>query len=130
MGKNAHQIAQVGGLVAVEEVLLEVERFEDKVCVFLVQPVLAEKGIVAGGYAGPGRIEDAQIVHSSSSLQSWQKIAEKFLVPLAVKDQHRNPVLVLGRPDQAKRILGDDVLQQSGLARAGRAENDRLHHAR
>ena len=68
MRKDSHQIAQIRRLMPVKEVLLQVERFEDKVCMFLIEPVLAEEWVVAYGNVWPGGIQDAQLVHSSRRL--------------------------------------------------------------
>ena len=103
VSEHADEIAQIGGLVAVEEVFLQIERFEDEIGVLLVQPVLAEEGVIARGDVGPGGIEHSQLVHPAGGLDGWKKIGEKLLVALAVENQHGNPVLVFGGPTTRKR---------------------------
>lgn len=115
--------------MAVEEVFLQIERFKDKVRVFLVEAMLAEEGVVAYRDVGLGRTQHSQLVHPASCLDGWEKIGKKLLIPLAVEDQHGNPVPVFGGPDQAEKILRDDVLKERGFARTSGAEHDRLHHA-
>src|SRR5438132_6287870 len=114
----------------VKKIFLQVERFEDKVCMFLVHPVLAKEGVVAYRNVWPGWIQDAQLVHSSRRLDGGQKIGEKFLIALAVEDQHGNAMGIIGRTDNTENILGDDVLEQRGLSRTCGAKHDRLHDAR
>src|SRR5260370_3467257 len=128
--QHAHEIAQIGSLMTMEEILLQVERFKDEVCVLLVQAMFAEKGVVAHGDLWPRWAEHPQLVHPARSFNGREKIGEKLLVSLAIKDQHGNPVLVFGRSDYSEYVLGDDVLQKRGLAGTSCAENHRLHHAR
>ena len=130
MSEHADKITQIGSLVTVEEVFLQVEGFEDEIGVFLVQPVFAKERVITCGNVGPGGIEDSQLVHAAGSLDRRKKVGEKLFVALAVENQHRDAVLVTRRTDDPEDILGDDVLEQSGLARTGRTEHHRLHDAR
>ena len=126
--QHADEVAQIGRLVAVEKVFLQVERFKNKVRVFLVQGMLAEEWVVAYRDVGLRRTQHSELVHPAGCLYGWKKIGEKLLVSLPVEDQHRNPVPVFGRPDEAEKVLRDDVLKKSGLARTSGPEHDRLHH--
>ena len=97
---------------------------------FLVQALLAEEGVIAYRDVWLGRTQHSELVHPAGCLYGWKKIGEKLLVSLAVEDQHGNPVPVFGRPDEAEKVLCDDVLKKRGLARTSGPEHDRLHHAR
>src|SRR5437660_12700814 len=111
--QHANEIAQIRGLMAMEEILLQIERFKDEVCMLLVQAMLAEEGVVAHGDVWPRWAEHSQLVHPACGFDGRQKIGEKLLVSFAIKDQHGNAVLV---SNHSEYILGDDVLQKRGLA--------------
>src|SRR5258708_30413209 len=128
--QHAHQIAQICGLMTREEILLQVERFKDEVCMVLVEAMLAEEGVVAQGDVWPRWAERSQLLHPARGFNGRQKIGEKLLVSLAIKDQHGNAVLVFGRSEYSEYVLGDDVLQKRGLAGTSCAENHRLHYPR
>src|SRR6185312_9723202 len=51
--QDAHEIIQVIGLMPIEKVLLEIEGFEDEVCMFVVKTMFAEEWIVANGNVWP-----------------------------------------------------------------------------
>src|SRR5947208_14194901 len=128
--QHANEIAQIRGLMAMEEILLQIERFKDEVCMLLVQAVLAEEGVVAHGDVWPRWADHSQLVHPARDFDGGQKIGEKLLVSLAVKDQHGNAVLVFVRSKYSEQVLGDDVLQKGGLAGTSCAEHYRLHNPR
>jgi hypothetical protein len=91
--------------------------------------MLAEEWVVARGNVGVGGIKHPQLVHAAGRLDGGEKIGEKLLVALAVEDEHGNPVRITGRAGHTKEILGDDVLEQRGLARPSRSKHHRLHDA-
>ncbi len=53
VSQHADKISQIGGLVTVEEVFLQVEGFEDEIRVLLVQPVFAKEWVTTST-ASPG----------------------------------------------------------------------------
>src|SRR2546429_8874434 len=88
--QHANEIAQIRGLMAMEEILLQIERFKDEACMLLVQVVLAEEGVVAHGDVWPRWADHSQLVHPSPDFDGADKNGEKLLVCLVAKDQHRN----------------------------------------
>src|SRR5208283_1027169 len=91
---------------------------------------VTEEGVIANGDVWPRGAEHSQLVHPARGFDGRQKIGEKLLVSLAIKDQHGNAVLVFGRSEYSEQVLSDDVLQKRGLAGTGCAEYHRLHHPR
>src|SRR5207245_9624324 len=129
--QHANEIAQIRGLMAMEEILLQIERFKDEVCMLLVQAVLAEEGVVAHGDVWPRWADHSQLVHPARDFDGGQKIGEKRLVSLGVKDQHGNAVLAFVRSKYSGQVLGEDVSQKGGLAGTSCAEDSgRLRSAR
>src|SRR3954462_3026950 len=68
-------------------------------------------------------------MHSAGSFNSREQIRKELLVTLAVEYEHRYTAPVVCRTNDAKEILGDDVLEQCCLPRTGGPEYDRLHDA-
>src|SRR5437660_10532244 len=97
--QHANEIAQIRGLMAMEEILLQIERFKDEVCMLLVQAVLAEEGVVAHGYVWPRWADHSQLVHAARDFDGGQKIGGILLVYLAVDDEYGNAVLVFERSE-------------------------------
>src|ERR1017187_9107126 len=95
-----------------------------------VQSSVTEEGVVAHGDVWPRWAEHSQLVHPARGFDGWQKIGEKLLVALAIKDQHGSTVLVFRRSEHSEQVLGDDVFQKCGLAGTSCAEYPRLHHPR
>src|SRR5579864_3899440 len=95
-----------------------------------VQSSVTEEGVIANGDVWPRGAEHFQLVHPARGFDGWQKIGEKILVSLAIKDQHGNAVLVFGGSEHSEQVLGNDVLQKRGLAGTSCAEHYRLHHPR
>ena len=96
----------------------------------LVQSSVTEEGVIAHGDFRPRWAEHFQLVHPARGFDGRQKVGEKLLVSLAIKDQHRNAVLVFRRSEHSEQVLGDDVFQKCGLAGTSRAEHHRLHNPR
>src|ERR1700720_2800263 len=95
-----------------------------------VQSSVTEEGVVAHGDVWPRGAEHSQLVHPARGFDGRQKIGEKLLVSLAIKDQHGNAVLVFGGSEHSEQALGNDVLEKRGLAGTSCAEHYRLHHPR
>src|SRR5438445_7950076 len=96
----------------------------------LVQSSVTEEGVIAHGDFRPRWAEHFQLVHPARGFDGRQKIGEKLLVSLAIKDQHGNTVLIFRRSKYSEYILGDDVLQKRGLTGTSCPEDHRLHHPR
>src|SRR5580698_450954 len=59
VSEHADKIIEIGGLMSVEEVFLQIERFEDEIGVLLAQPVFAKERVITRGNVGPGGVEDS-----------------------------------------------------------------------
>jgi hypothetical protein len=59
----------------------------------------------------------------------WQQLLEEFEVTFAVENDHWDSMWGIRRADNTRKVLGDDVAQQSGLACPGHAQHDSLHDA-
>src|SRR6266571_507796 len=92
--------------------------------------MLAEERVITNRNIWPRRIEDPELVHSARSFNGWEQIRKELLVALAVEYQHRYTAPVICRTNDAKEVLGNDVLEQCCLPRASGPEYDRLHDAR
>src|SRR5260370_36560838 len=99
-----------------EEIFLQIERLEDKACMFLIEIVLTEERVIADGNVRTGWVEDSQLVHTAGSLNGGENVVKEFLVALAVEDQHGDPVWIMWRTHDPEHVLGDDVLEQCRLA--------------
>src|SRR6267154_6316774 len=95
-----------------------------------VESSVTGEGVVANRDFWPRGAEHSQLVHPARGLDGWQKIGEKLLVSLAIKDQHGNAVLVFGGSEHSEQVLGNDVFEKRGLAGTSCAEHHRLHHPR
>src|SRR5208337_207299 len=95
-----------------------------------IQSSVTEEGVIAHGDFWPRWAKHFQLVHPARGFDGRQKIGEKLLVALAIKDQHGDAVLVFRRSEHSEQVLGDDVFQKRGLAGTSCAEHHRLHYPR
>src|SRR5208282_5721531 len=112
----ARDVGKIVALMAAEEIFFLIERFEHETGVLFVQSSVTKERVVAHGDVWPRGAEHSQLVHPARGFDGRQKIGEKLLVSLAIKDQHGNAVLVFGRSEYSEQVLSDDVLQKRGLA--------------
>src|SRR6516162_9585283 len=128
MHQHTNNVRQIVQLVLGEELVMQIEGAKDHVDDGHVALVAAVERVVTHRDIRAGRIQNAELMQAPGAVHVRQEIIEELKIALAIEDHHRQAMGIVWGADHSCQVLRNDVLEKRGLAGAGHAQHDALHH--